>query len=613
MHQEDLEFYIDNTGCPCLKEKAPDGNGAILLQGQFPSTRLDDSIIYSATLRLNSDLANYDHSFLKRLALCEKYRQDSTSVRSYIREYHPEVALIGQSDAFIDNFLDTYSGVLNLVLVRKEPDSTISIFKKAKGLMIEKKAPTPLDPTSCIMCRKCVSACKKGAITPKPRLELTKCNFCGECEKLCPTNAIDLHRENILEIFVDEVILENELDIKVDKQVQSHLFSKNRLEPLFKKIGSFEVEEAVEHNLEDCAYDSRLEIGCKRCVSVCNVSALEVGSKGITINQALCLECGECVSTCPTGAMAYQRFPDKVFLKYFSDLCLPKGTTVVIGREKELKNFWWHSFNKRYRGVFFLEHPQPGAISSIHLLWLLAIGASRVIIVEADKYKEKTVINKAAFVNSATKDLLGLQDDFVSTCTVKELEQELDGKNPSISFQEDIFFHHLETELKNRQKATSKLLWLLAKRSPKLVQLPFTIKSNDFAQITVNDTCTLCLACLNVCSPNALMAKEEEGVRLIFDSYLCINCKACEEVCPEDAISLTPGLVIDRDFPSEKILAEDEPMRCKRCGKAFGNKKSFDRAMEILTQSGRYLEKELSVLYLCEECRAVVMLEDILK
>ena len=42
------------------------------------------------------------------------------------------------------------------------------------------------------MCGVCVKACREGAITMedgKIQLEQSKCNYCGRCQKACPTDA----------------------------------------------------------------------------------------------------------------------------------------------------------------------------------------------------------------------------------------------------------------------------------------------------------------------------------------------------------------------------------------------------------------------------------------
>ena len=52
--------------------------------------------------------------------------------------------------------------------------------------------------------------------------------------------------------------------------------------------------------------------------------------------------------------------------------------------------------------------------------------------------------------------------------------------------------------------------------------------------ICKKDSCTGCLACMNVCPKDAIVYKENEyGVpSAVIDQEKCIGCKACVKVCP---------------------------------------------------------------------------------
>ena len=53
----------------------------------------------------------------------------------------------------------------------------------------------------------------------------------------------------------------------------------------------------------------------------------------------------------------------------------------------------------------------------------------------------------------------------------------------------------------------------------------------------VNENCNGCMACIQNCPANALMARDEGEKRtLLHNMALCARCATCWRVCPQDAI-----------------------------------------------------------------------------
>ncbi len=617
-------FFLakDSTGRAVLKGAASvNGSEEVVVRAGFSEERGEgesgDGPIISPTLMLNWEMTDLSEQVLRDVALCEKHRFESISVRSYTRTFNPRVLVLATDGNFTKDIVATYGGVLELVPLSLDPGHPPKISPKGSGLLVEYERPLPLDPDLCTLCRSCVSVCKEDAIDSSPMIVLARCSFCNECEKVCESGAIDLHRLEKVSVEADVAIIHEDFPFEIPPELSSRFFTSATLPALFSLIGDFQVEEAVVHRVEFCAYEPRLGIGCKRCISACRHVAIVAGERGIEIRQDRCKECGACVSCCPTGAMEYERFPFYVFRDYFSRLDLAPGSHVVIGSEANLRKFWWQNPDVRFEKVFFLEHPQPASLSALHFLYLFSRGVGRVIIVpneaSGDGLSEKKapIEEQAGLSNTILKGLFREMADFVAFEDISSVKRRLqDEIHEELALKETMPSDHLPSG--NKREALNVILsHLFSGKAPNVQERLEIQEARDFADIHLKKDCCLCFSCLNVCSQDALSARGSNGLELVFERGRCINCSSCQSVCPEKAITLVPGLFLDDGYFSQKIVARDEPVQCKRCGKVFGNKKAFERTMNILRESGRYDPDQLDVLYLCEDCRAIAMLENI--
>ncbi len=609
----------DKTGTILLYQRDNKGNEELVLRGDFNKDSEGlDPVIHSPTLRLNADLGNFTEKQLEQIALCEKFREEAGSVNSYLLKVDPVVAVIGEK-VFVDEFMDVYGGLLRLVpvVVGKKDDISMEL-KDGKKVVISCISPLPLDERLCNLCRSCVSVCEEKAISSKPAIDLERCNLCGRCKRYCDTGAIDLHRMEEKVIEADYVVaLSRDFKTSADlgPELKGRLFFKDNLSGLFSRIGSFQIEECIVHNVEYCSFDPRLGTGCKRCVSFCPKEAITTGVKGIYINHLSCIECGACVAACPTGAMEYARFTCENFMEYFRRLHLPQGMRVVVGKENELRDFWWNSSESRYDNVFFISYPQPLCLSSLELLSLLATGILQIAILFEGALKQTHPFNQeVVFANSVMGQLFPSREKPVLLLSPSELDSFLKKERAVPSIQSEGLMEEAISsyKLKGKRQGLNRVLKALYEEMGEPTA-SFFIEGTSFGNVTVNERCSLCLSCLNVCYQEALSAKDSDRLELILNRGSCINCKACSSICPEGAVEVTSGLRLDSSFFSESVVAQDERLRCKRCGKVFGNKKSHRRALRILREANRYDEKIMDVLSLCDECRAIAMLEDVIK
>jgi ferredoxin len=124
--------------------------------------------------------------------------------------------------------------------------------------------------------------------------------------------------------------------------------------------------------------------------------------------------------------------------------------------------------------------------------------------------------------------------------------------------------------------------------------------------------CTLCLACVSACPTGALLADAERPM-LRFTEDACVQCGLCQATCPEKVISLKPQLDFRAATAAARVLKEEAPFECVRCGKPFGVRSTIERVAAKLEGKHWMFKgsaRRLDVIKMCEDCRVAVMAEE---
>jgi ferredoxin len=133
-----------------------------------------------------------------------------------------------------------------------------------------------------------------------------------------------------------------------------------------------------------------------------------------------------------------------------------------------------------------------------------------------------------------------------------------------------------------------------------------------FGAVEINVAgCTLCLACVSACPTGALLDAPERPM-LRFAEDACVQCGLCKATCPEKVITLKPQLDFRAATASARVLKEEEPFPCIRCGKLFGVKSTIERVVAKL-EGKHWMFKgqaeRLDALKMCADCRVVAVTE----
>lgn len=566
-----------------------------VLVGMFPKEEAPWPL--SPTLFMNANLGHFSPEDLFLLALAEKTRLEENIFRSYYLDTRKPVAVISRKAQALDQFVNVYGGLLELrpLLLGKDAAYPVITDLEIQALPDKYRLTyllwAPFDLERCRWCALCGRVCPPKALKPELFIDPVRCDFCRKCEETCPHQALDLSRyEQISEEF-DYVLFLDDPPEGVPR-LPGRFFLATEIEALLRQQGRFHVVESVRFQAGPCQYTPRLRVGCLRCVPNCPQEALSFSVEEARIDHFRCTDCGTCISLCPTGALQEARFDDRSFFSYFQGLNFLSFRNLVIGEEEALKRLWWERGGK-YPQTFFLAHPSPTSLHPAQIIFPLALGLKKIVFL--GEGPEKAV----RWVNAFFKDLFGVTPvSQVHPLEFKEEMLEKEGALPQ-GFKDFSF--------PGRRKKFIQLLRFFWEKSPQTLH---ALEGDTFGHLEIEeDLCTLCLACLNVCHTGALTA-DAQNFALLTNPSLCIACGACVKVCPEGALQLKPGLPLKEESFSHRVLLQDEPLRCQRCGKTFGTKRSKQKVAHKLSQAGRF-EDLLSLLDLCEDCRVQKLFEDL--
>jgi ferredoxin len=578
----------------------PDKN--ILLAGGFPATNPDSSFPLSPTLQLNGDLTDADETALTALARAEFTRESSQSYRSYTLESDSRVVVLGGDEGSLNTFIDTYGGVLEIdpiLLQGYHPGVTtaqeLQVERVEAGFQLNFTVKQPIDMSRCTYCGACGPSCPEHCISEQLFLDFSRCTFCRECVSACSHEAIDLYAVERRELTTPALLV---LDgAKVDlPDFKENIYFENTLPALFESIYSTEIEEVIGWNATFCQYSARLGIGCTTCVSACHHSAIQQGKDGVKIDHLACVECGACLGSCPTGALQYKRFDDIRFVEYFRTFPFVPGTTVVIGDEDALHKYWWHSAGKKLTNVFFMEYPTPAALHTMHFLLLYAMGAKEIFVLGEE--------NSSGGLQMLLANTL-LQGLFQRENPVRLIHP--NGLASALQENEKgtaITTYYHDFSYSNRREKLIDLIQFLRRQSYGEPVILTGVASKDFGEIICNEEkCTQCVACVSECRVESLIA-DSDSYSLKHTPAQCVQCGICVVVCPENALTMKPGIFLEEDFFKERVVAQAEPAKCKGCGKIFGTRKSLEKVVAILSAKNMWDEQD-DLLSYCDECRVV--------
>jgi ferredoxin len=125
-----------------------------------------------------------------------------------------------------------------------------------------------------------------------------------------------------------------------------------------------------------------------------------------------------------------------------------------------------------------------------------------------------------------------------------------------------------------------------------------------FGAVIIDESCSLCMACVGACPSGALVAGGDEPSLSLVESR-CHQCGFCMEVCPENALRLLPRLLCNIEAADTQVLLRKvESFKCIVCGEPFASQAMIGRLQEKLRGHWMYQSnRQVKRLQMCRTCR----------
>ena len=543
-----------------------------------------------------------------------------------------DVLVIGEEDRGAIEVAKSLSELANVHLVTKgirEWCDNITIhIGEVKGIRgnigeFEVEIERNVDEEKCISCGLCADVCPKNAIRAGAVYTIEEgCDECGDCIDVCPTGAIELHNREVIHAGqILAITRDEEWKWSTQFGIYTAADYKDTLSKaleLVSNLGEIKKGKYLELDLERCASGRSELVGCEFCLP-CPFEAITREDTKIVFNEIRCQGCGLCCALCPLSVPQLQQYPNHLIYSQIENLLSgdldPKVLLFACSEHFETLNAVGRKRIK-YPALLPLFVPCIDLVSEAHILSAFELGADGVILLGCEKCHLEQIETAVKFANMALSAFdLGERVFLMSDAQcdaedfVKETADFLKELSPS--------------PIRNTKRAANKidftkpkrdiLLELIQNLREKTKVHPSLIEEDTqfpFADVAIDSKCTMCNACVNLCSTNAL---SKEGNKINFVYGKCIACGLCERACPEEAITLERTLDFSRLVEKEgKTLIEAELIACAGCGKLFMSRSAFERISELLKErEGERgekwelgVEEQLELLRYCEDCRA---------
>ncbi len=382
-------------------------------------------------------------------------------------------------------------------------------------------------------------------------------------------------------------------------------------------VGTFDKPRAIAFTAELCAHSRSKIVGCHRCLDLCPAGAIASAGDHVSIDPHLCAGCGQCAAACPTGAAGYALPPADALMRKLRAMLVTYRETggnhpIVLLHDAEHGADLIDALARHGDGL--PANALPVSLNEVTQVGIEAIaaafafGASALcLLVRARPRHEIAGLRQTLALAQQILVGLGFGTDrliLIETDDPDELGARLRAGlwEPAVKSPANF------TPTGMKRDVLRLVLRELHRVSPAPVGVIPLPENAPFGAIEVNvEGCTLCLSCVSAC-PTGALSDNPDRPTLAFIEDACVQCGLCKATCPEKVIALKPQLDFRAATALPRIIKEEEPFACTRCGKPFGVKSSIDRVIAKLAGKHWMYQgsaSRIELLKMCDDCRVI--------
>jgi ferredoxin len=304
----------------------------------------------------------------------------------------------------------------------------------------------------------------------------------------------------------------------------------------------------------------------------------------VTIDANICAGCGQCAAACPAGAASYALPPEEVLMRKLRAMLIAYreagGEPAVVLVHDDPHGGPLIDALARF-GDGLPAHVLPFTVNEITQVGLESVAAAFAYGASAMRFllRARPLHDVSGFLRTialADPILTGLGFGAGRIATIETDDPDLLLEAllavPSMpAVPRPSSFRPIGTKRRVLRFALSEL-YRAAPEPTGVIALP---QGAPLGAVEIDaGGCTLCLSCVSVC-PTGALRDDPERPLLRFVEDACVQCGLCQATCPENVITLKPQIDFDATRAPARILKEEEPFCCIRCGKPFGVKSTI--------------------------------------
>lgn len=295
--------------------------------------------------------------------------------------------------------------------------------------------------------------------------------------------------------------------------------------------------ESLDYSLEilpSCTRHRSPRSSCNHCLETCQNEAISLVDGKPIIDRKKCVDCGNCISTCPVQAVAgilpiRNVIEDQLVV---SNQQIPTVKELLVSYKKGIRSVFCEDTDVRTKCEELIQEAN---------LVLTQLGEQQFSIAEKAKVQVEVIYTR------------------------REL------------------FSFWKSESQSLIKQLTPAKWRFNQIDMDLTRY---YPNYQFSQIKLDtETCTLCSACQRLCEQKCLQMSEG---RFVISPQSCLSCQLCVDVCPEHAIS-----VVDCISPTFQLEYRTYQKQCKVCHNVFDTLREHDEKCVVCTKREGFLSDEV--------------------